>query len=99
MINLAEPHADIPSLTFECIAVAPPCTCIVAPLVTKIPSPELSWNTQLLNVADVKLPPTTAPYPLLANSQRVATRVVSEEIPILDITSSVGKMEEKIHAL
>ena len=62
---------------FECMAVASPCKCIVAPP-PQIPSPELSWNTQFLNVADVKLPFTEAPTLLLANSQRVATRTVSE---------------------
>ena len=78
MITLAERHAEIPSCPFECIAVASPWKCIVDDRTPTIPSLELSWNTQLLNVADDK-PHTTAPNSLLANSQRVATTVVSEE--------------------
>ena len=55
MITLPE-LAVIPFRPFECIAVASPCKCIVARLTPKIPSLELSWNTQFLNVADNKLP-------------------------------------------
>ena len=79
MITLQEFNAEIPSTPFECIAVASPCKCIVAALYANIPSLELSWNTQLLNVAEFKLPYTTAPSLLLANSQRVATTVEAEK--------------------
>ena len=61
MKTLPESHAEIPSPLFECIAVSSPCKCAVPLLDTKIPSAELSWNTQFLNVADVELPPNTAP--------------------------------------
>ena len=76
MTTLVELYTQIPHSLFECIAVAPPCKCIVALLNTRIPSCLLSWNTQFLNVADVNLPFTMAPYLLFANSQRVATTVV-----------------------
>ena len=78
MITLAERDATIPSCSFECIAVASPCRCMVDLSYANIPSPELALNTQLLNLADVKLPATVAPYSLLENSHRVATRIVSE---------------------
>ena len=52
MRTLAEAHADIPSSPFECIAVVSPRKCIVEPSVANNPSLELSWNTQLLNVAE-----------------------------------------------
>ena len=78
MSTLAKKNTQIPRLRFECTAVASPCKCIVALSDTRIPSLELSLNTQLLNVQDVKLPSTKAPTLLLANSQRVATAVVAE---------------------
>ena len=58
--------------------MASPCKCIVDSNAPQIPSHLFSWNTQLLNVADDKLPCTKAPTLLLANSQRVATTVVAE---------------------
>ena len=61
MITLAEENAQIPVSPFECTAVASPCKCIVEAN-PKIPSLVLSWNTQLLNVADVKLTCTKIPY-------------------------------------
>ena len=58
MITLAESDAETPKLLFECIAVASPCKCIVALWATKIPLAEFPLNTQLSNLADVKLPYT-----------------------------------------
>ena len=61
MTTLAYWDAQIPSSLLEYIAVASPFICIVALSDVFIPSNWLSWNTQLLNVADAKLPCTTAP--------------------------------------
>ena len=60
MITWLECNAQIPSFPFECTAVASPYKSTVAESGTKIPSLELSLNTQFLNVAD-DLPSTTAP--------------------------------------
>ena len=54
MRTLPDLAAEIPYLPLECIAESSPRTFIVA-LFAYIPYCVLSWNSQLLNVADVEL--------------------------------------------
>ena len=97
MRTLPEECAKIPLFLFECIVVTSPCKCTVAPP-TKIPTSELSLNTQFLNVADVKLPYNTAPQSLLENSQRVATRVVVSQV-LVGISNGGEETPEPADAL